>query len=1031
MQRARPVAVETGPVTLRSNATSIHGPAVINVDETGTVTAANQEAAELTGYDVSELIGLGVEQLVPQGLKKQRARRRGQLARNLRSSAMNSGKRLVLRTKQGFGVPVTIGIHALERTNEVRYVIEKTEPSVEAPLVDSVRSIILNLNQTNSTESSPKQITEFATRELSKLFDDKLVVYWEYEQANGTCMATQKFLNGRNQEFSTTLADTSAESQIGRAIQTLSDIDVRNGRNGDTLSLPHEMVSNGYSGGAAAIVHARYAPAGVITIYSRSDKDACSDQDLRVLRQIADAVGFSLSRHSAESSLRQELVFQEILTRLGQVISHTTYLRDRFDEVAEIVGEVIGHDRMVIASYDRTEKSVVDILIAGQAIGDEHSTSTPIEGDSNLEDLIFRGESIIRNLSKPSQASAISRREAVRYQAGLKSLMAVPIKWRSEVIGILNFRSKTEGAYGPVELSLAIRIADYLAGAIVSSNLVDEIEEQRKVQTFLARIGRVVSENLDLKILYRHLADELHEVVPFERIWFARWRPERSTIDFVQGSDAPGIEVGTEFDTVRNAQSLVFGESITMDGDLMPFEKILVELGLQTRIQLCIGTTESPLGLISLARESRLGFTRSEETLLRQVADQIAPAISNAIGHETILQLLQELSESETRYRDLFNNAPDIIISADAETGLIVDYNDAAIRILGYTDEELLKLHVSELYHPDSNATARFVSGQFRDTGRVAGVRAQFVRNDGTIINVSIDQYAVRDSTGKTIRSISTIRDITALLKAESDAQESFRLDSDNRELVRINEARSEFLSRVSHELRTPLTALLAFGHILSKNSGGSMSPQQLEQLRMIRNNGWKLEESIKDLLDVSRAELGTYQNENQDFDLNVTLQRVLSLASSIFEQNGQNLFIELCTEPIWIDGDEKRMSQVISNLLTNASKYSPEGGDIEIRLFEVPGGVQLQVHDNGIGIRKADIKNLFTPFFRVDNEQTRKVGGTGLGLVIVRTIVELHGGNVSIKSKVGVGTTVTVFLPTIDPKYATGENYEIDQRSA
>ena len=192
------------------------------------------------------------------------------------------------------------------------------------------------------------------------------------------------------------------------------------------------------------------------------------------------------------------------------------------------------------------------------------------------------------------------------------------------------------------------------------------------------------------------------------------------------------------------------------------------------------------------------------------------------------------------------------------------------------------------------------------------------------------------------------------------------------------------------------------------------MSPQQLEQLRLIRNNGWKLEELISDLLDVSRTELGTYQIEKHDFDLNAALQSVLSLATSIFDQNGQHLFIELSTKPVWINGDEKRLSQAMSNLLTNAAKYSLEGGNIEIRLFEVPIGVQLQVRDNGIGIHQTEIGKLFTPFFRVDNEQTRKVGGTGLGLAIVKSIVELHGGTISIDSKLGVGTTMRMILPTI-----------------
>jgi len=1005
-----------------TDSASIHGLAVIKIDDAGTVTDANQQAAELMGYETSELIGLDVEKLVPPTLRKQHALHRERFANNPHSRIMNSGEQLVLHTKQGTDIPVEISIHAIERTNEIRCVIEKTVQLTETSPSDSVRSIILNLSQANGTENSPERITEFATQEISKLLDDKLVVFWAYDHTSEKSEATQKFLNGQRQDFSIAHADTSLGSQIGRSIQALSDIHVANSLDDDSLSLPPQILSDGYIGGVAAVVSARHAPAGVITIYFRADKEACDEQDLRFLRQIADAVGFSLSRHSAESSLRRELAIQEVLTRVGQAISRSVSLRDQVAEVAAAVGEIIDHDRFVIASIENAGTYMTENYVAGKSVGNGLHPQIQINGNSGLEDLVLLGVPILQNGAKSRYVSQTSAIEKAHLRAGFKSLLSVPIVWQSNVMGVLSFRSEKEDAYGPEELSMASRVSDLLSGAIANSNLLKKFEFERVKQRTLAEITRVASIDLDLTKVFSRVTEEIN------RISISLFGPEKSelVLAFLRGIEIPGMRAGNTISI--NSANFDWKESI--DGHAVNLEMVesSADAGPISTLEVTLGTRAAgPIGFIELHRSSTNRYSRTDLDLMVEVAERVTPAVQNSLAHEQQSRLV----EAQSRYRELFNNAPDMILAVDVESGLILDHNDTTVSILGYTGDELRRLTVAELYHPDYTNAAFKVFHQFRDVGQVVDAQAKFVRRDGTALDVSINVTAVRDHKGKVVGSISTVRDVSASVEAELAAKNARRLDSENQELVRLNEARSMFLSRVSHELRTPLTALLAFGNILSRNKGNTMTPKQLEQLGYIRNNGWRLEDLINDLLDVSRSEIGTYEIEHHDFELIAVVQETVDSASAIFEQRHQNLYLKHASGPVWVNGDMKRVAQIVSNLLSNSSKFSPDESDIEVRLSSAVGGIEIRITDKGIGISKEDVSRLFTPFFRVDNEQTRRAGGTGLGLVIVKTIVELHGGNVSINSTPGVGTTVKVFLPTIDPKYVAGEDHGTASQSA
>ena len=235
-------------------------------------------------------------------------------------------------------------------------------------------------------------------------------------------------------------------------------------------------------------------------------------------------------------------------------------------------------------------------------------------------------------------------------------------------------------------------------------------------------------------------------------------------------------------------------------------------------------------------------------------------------------------------------------------------------------------------------------------------------------------------------------------------------------ELNRANESKSRFLSTVSHELKTPLTSMLAFTEILLDDPNGDLKPEQVEQLRVIDRNGYRLNLLINDILDLSRIDAGTIKITPTNFPARVLLEELVDSLIPLFEKRGQALRTLLPSDELWINADRNRLAQIMSNLLINASKYSPEHSTVQLTARGDGNQLWVTVRDYGIGISEEDQKDLFTAFFRADNSATRAVSGTGLGLVIAKSLVEMHGGEISIESEVGEGTSATFYVHGLLP---------------
>lgn len=240
------------------------------------------------------------------------------------------------------------------------------------------------------------------------------------------------------------------------------------------------------------------------------------------------------------------------------------------------------------------------------------------------------------------------------------------------------------------------------------------------------------------------------------------------------------------------------------------------------------------------------------------------------------------------------------------------------------------------------------------------------------------------------------------------------RLETARIEADEMNAGKSRFLANMSHELRTPLNAIMGFSDIMRTQMFGPLTGKYAEYVGLIHESGRHLLDLINDVLDMSKIQAQRYELTREIFDIREPVSAALRLLRVQADEAGVKLRGSLPTGLIEANADRRALKQIVINLVSNAIKFTPAGGQITVNLQAYGDLLDLSVIDNGIGISAEDLSRLGRPFEQV-GDTTRQIGGTGLGLSLVRAFAELHGGEMIIESRLGEGTTVTVRLPVLN----------------
>lgn len=346
------------------------------------------------------------------------------------------------------------------------------------------------------------------------------------------------------------------------------------------------------------------------------------------------------------------------------------------------------------------------------------------------------------------------------------------------------------------------------------------------------------------------------------------------------------------------------------------------------------------------------------------------------------------IAEAAKKEKALIENSLDVIYSVNSQ-GEFVEISPACSKLWGYKSEELIGSNFSQLVAPEYREITQEILGKVLSGKEAIGLENSCQRKDGTFIEM-----------------------VWSAVWSETE-QLIFCVGRDNTERKEIESLKDEFISTVNHELRTPLTSLRGFSELLLKRE--YTVEKQRQYLKIIYDESKRLNNLIDDFLDIQRMESG---KQNYCFEpLNIT--NLIKETVALFSHNTNQHKLKI-SAPLFVSlvkGDSDRIRQVLSNLISNAIKYSPNGGEVSISVVEEDTEVSVSVADRGMGIPPEAQEKLFTKFYRVDNASTRKIGGTGLGLAIVKEIIETHGGHIWLESVVGEGSKFFFTLPKVVQK--------------
>jgi len=338
--------------------------------------------------------------------------------------------------------------------------------------------------------------------------------------------------------------------------------------------------------------------------------------------------------------------------------------------------------------------------------------------------------------------------------------------------------------------------------------------------------------------------------------------------------------------------------------------------------------------------------------------------------------------------------------------GVITTWNTAAEQLYGYEADEIVGQPVSVLIPADRPSEMAEIFERIGNGEHVGHYETTRHTKDDLTVAVSLAVSPIYDAGGRVVGASATARDISERQRAEEQlrAEIVYRLSE-------LDIAKSDFVSRVSHELRSPLTSLLGYLEVLEDGEVGPLNDEQRGMLDVMDRNGHRLLSLVEDLLTMARVETGAFRLQTSHVLLSSVVDQVMQRLTPGIDERG--LRCTVTVEPgIQLEADPDELERMLANLLSNSIKFTPPGGQIGLAAWTDAGRAVVSVRDTGIGVPVDEQPKLFTRFFRSTISDRFETQGTGLGLFVVKQIVEAHGGDVEAASTPGGGTTITIKLP-------------------
>jgi PAS domain S-box-containing protein len=415
--------------------------------------------------------------------------------------------------------------------------------------------------------------------------------------------------------------------------------------------------------------------------------------------------------------------------------------------------------------------------------------------------------------------------------------------------------------------------------------------------------------------------------------------------------------------------------------------------------------------IIRLADDTVLVARTGEEHPIDDSAAPIRDASGATVGTVLVFRDVSERKRTDLARAHLaaiVESSDDAIVSKTLQS-IILSWNKGAERLFGYSAEEAIGQPITMLLPPDRRAEEQQILARIVRGERIEHFETVRVRKDGRHIDISLTISPIRDVAGVIVGASKVARDISSRKSLEAHNKElREREQLARREAESANRAKDEFLAMLGHELRNPLSPIVTALQLMKLRGGDALERERAVIERQVSH----LTRLVDDLLDVSRIAQGKVDLKEDIIEIAEVVAKAIEIATPLLDQRAHALDVDV-RRKLSVQGDALRLTQVISNLLTNAAKYTPRGGRITVRATEERGEIVIRVRDSGIGIAPDVLPHVFDLFVQERQAIDRSQGGLGLGLTIVRNLVERHRGSVSAHSDgPGSGSEFVVRLP-------------------
>jgi len=786
-------------------------------------------------------------------------------------------------------------------------------------------------------------------------------------------------------------------------------------------------------------------PVGWMALGAPLSGNAYAPRDLEFLENLADQASVAIARVQTVLDLERRVQEMNALTRVSQGVNVTL----TFDDVLELIfaqaTQIIPSTHFHITLHNKAANYFYFGFCVDERERAPSRENKPLPSNFGLgQEIIRRGRTILtQDYTRECQARSITPSSP-----GIYAWMGVPLNAGADTIGSLSVGSRDASVtYTRAQLDLLQAIADQTVGAIVKARLLQETQQRAYQLTTLNEITRQLTSTLEQEPLLQYILENSVNILNCEAGTLFLMDEQTGELEFrvtvgpvagnllgqriPAGSGIVGRAVQTRSPVIENdgQRSSVRFDAADKQTGFISRSLLAVPMQIKDRV----------LGVIEVInRKDGLPFVMDDQNLLTAFAGQAAVAIENArllaLTDQELSARVEELSIMGRIVRELnasleVDRAMRITLEwamrqSGAEAGLIGMLEEDELRVMaqdGY-DDLLAEPSAARNALAFPAVRAAIQSGQPSQVSLLLGSENRgIIHNAHTQIIVPIRREAgviglilletMSDSQGN-LGFLNRLSDNAAIAIYNAQLYD---------EIQRANNSKSEFVSLVAHELKNPMTSIKGYSELLASGTVGQINEMQSNFLGTIRSNVERMSALVSDLNDQAKIEAGRLRLDFAPVDLRDVVEDVIRSTKRQVEEKHQEVELAMPTELPKVWADRIRVGQILTNLVSNANKYTQEGGRIVVNAalsanhWDSEGAkqvVHLWVQDNGIGISAEDQTKIFVKFFRSDDMKARESPGTGLGLNITKSLVEMQGGRIWFESEFRKGTAFHFTVP-------------------